>query len=165
MRRVVPIAVASLVVVVLVGLGRSRGAPLEARSCTRAVMVDSLLRCDSEAPVDLAAVCGPTHPREPIAAGDAIEADVACAQGQPERDAPGWGRMPAADLRALTQPVDLNRADLAELRSLPGIGPKIARRIVEGRPYAEVDEVVRVRGIGPKTLERLRPRLVAPAAR
>ncbi|MCB9712512.1 MAG: helix-hairpin-helix domain-containing protein [Myxococcales bacterium] len=62
-------------------------------------------------------------------------------------------------LSALQQPVELNRASEAELTSLPRIGPVLARRIVEGRPYAEVDELLRVRGIGPATLRRLRPRV------
>jgi len=55
--------------------------------------------------------------------------------------------------------VDLNRADAVTLERLPGIGPVIARRVVSvraARPFRTVDELVRVPGIGPKTLERLR---------
>ena len=44
----------------------------------------------------------------------------------------------------------------AELEALPGIGPGIARRIVEGRPYRSVEELERVKGIGPKRLEEIR---------
>jgi len=43
--------------------------------------------------------------------------------------------------------------------ALPGIGPVLARRIVEGRPYARVEDLLKVKGIGPATLERLRPYL------
>jgi len=57
--------------------------------------------------------------------------------------------------------VSLNEASLAELESLPGIGPELARRIVEHRPYQRVEDLLKVPGIGPKTLERLRP-LVRP---
>ena len=46
---------------------------------------------------------------------------------------------------------------LFELEALPGIGPVIARRIVEGRPYRSVEELDRVRGIGKKRLEEIRP--------
>jgi len=63
------------------------------------------------------------------------------------------------DARALRdgERLDLNRATEAELELLPRIGPAMARRIVEARPFASVDELVRVRGIGARTLERLRP--------
>ncbi|MCH9685808.1 MAG: helix-hairpin-helix domain-containing protein [Deltaproteobacteria bacterium] len=68
--------------------------------------------------------------------------------------------MPAAQLAALAVPVDLNRASEEELTSLPRIGPVLARRIAQGRPYAGVDALTTVRGIGPVTLERLRSRVV-----
>lgn len=56
--------------------------------------------------------------------------------------------------------IDVNRASLAELQQLPGIGPTLAARIVEqrqARPFSEVDDLRKVRGIGPKTLENVRP--------
>lgn len=58
------------------------------------------------------------------------------------------------------QPVDLNRATEEELRRLPGIGPVLAGRIMEARraeAFRRVDDLRRVRGIGAKTLEKLRP--------
>ena len=46
---------------------------------------------------------------------------------------------------------------------LPGIGPTLAKRIVESRqaagPFADQDDLRRVRGIGPKTMEQIRPYL------
>ncbi|MCI0463136.1 MAG: helix-hairpin-helix domain-containing protein [Gemmataceae bacterium] len=56
--------------------------------------------------------------------------------------------------------IDVNRAPLAELQRLPGIGPKMSQRIVDERAkrlFATVAELRRVSGIGPKTLEKLRP--------
>lgn len=56
--------------------------------------------------------------------------------------------------------VDLNRADTMALQALPGVGPALARRIVAARREASfraVDDLDRVKGIGPATLERLRP--------
>lgn len=57
--------------------------------------------------------------------------------------------------------IDLNIASAAELEALPRIGPSLARRIVEDRqthgPFRSVDELDRVKGIGPRTMELLRP--------
>jgi competence protein ComEA len=59
--------------------------------------------------------------------------------------------------------VHLNSATQAELESLPGIGPAKARAILEFREtnggFKSVDELVKVKGIGPKTMEALRPRV------
>jgi competence ComEA-like helix-hairpin-helix protein len=59
--------------------------------------------------------------------------------------------------------VDINKAQWPELATLPGVGRKLAERIVESRqengPFADLDELRRVRGIGPRTLESLRPYL------
>jgi len=56
--------------------------------------------------------------------------------------------------------VDLNTADERTLESLPGVGPVTASTIVAHRgdhgPFATVDALVAVRGIGPATLEELR---------
>ncbi len=57
--------------------------------------------------------------------------------------------------------LDLNRATQEDLILLPGIGPKRAKQIVESReakgPYSEPGDLVRIRGIGEKTVERIRP--------
>lgn len=52
--------------------------------------------------------------------------------------------------------VNVNTASHKELESLPGIGPVFAKRIVELRPYGTVDDLIKVRGIGPSTLEQIR---------
>jgi competence protein ComEA len=46
--------------------------------------------------------------------------------------------------RRAGRPTDLNQATHTELEALPGIGPVIARRIVEGRPYRSVSKLERV---------------------
>lgn len=65
--------------------------------------------------------------------------------------------------------VDINQAEWAELSLLPGIGESLARRIVASRetegPFRDHEALRRVRGIGPKTIEAIRPYLVPlPAA-
>lgn len=58
-------------------------------------------------------------------------------------------------------PVNVNTADAEQLDALPGIGPATAAAIVADRdangPFATVDDLSRVRGIGPAKLEQLRP--------
>lgn len=56
--------------------------------------------------------------------------------------------------------VNLNRAEAAELEKLPGIGPRLAERIVQrrhARPFASVEELLEIQGIGEKNFEILRP--------
>lgn len=70
---------------------------------------------------------------------------------------------PRAGGRRVRAPVDVNRADAEGLRSLPGVGPAIADRIVAERReqmFESVEDLERVRGIGPATVERLRPLVV-----
>jgi beta-lactamase superfamily II metal-dependent hydrolase len=57
--------------------------------------------------------------------------------------------------------LNVNTASQAELEALPGIGPVLARRIVEGRPYRSVEELERVEGIGKKRLGKIRPLVTA----
>jgi len=57
--------------------------------------------------------------------------------------------------------IDPNSAEWPEWAQLPEIGETLARRIVESRqqqgPFQDVEDLRRVRGIGPRTLEKIRP--------
>ena len=68
----------------------------------------------------------------------------------------------AEPLRATFQ-TDINSADWTELMQLPEIGEVLAKGIVESREqngrFTSHDDLDRVRGIGPKTLEKIRPYL------
>lgn len=59
--------------------------------------------------------------------------------------------------------VYVNRASVAHFDSLPGIGPVLAKRIVDFRsangPFVDIAEIQKVPGIGTKTFERIKTRL------
>ena len=61
-------------------------------------------------------------------------------------------------------PINLNTATADQLEAIPGIGPVLAQRIIEYRQtrgrFQSVDELLEVRGIGPKRLESMRPYVV-----
>jgi len=56
--------------------------------------------------------------------------------------------------------LNLNTATEKELQSINGIGPVLSERIIAGRPYRTVDDLLKVKGIGPKKLEKIRPYFV-----
>ena len=60
--------------------------------------------------------------------------------------------------------VDVNQADWPELALMPGVGETLAKRIVSDReangPFQDHSDLRRVRGIGPKTLDGMKPYLV-----
>ncbi len=57
--------------------------------------------------------------------------------------------------------IDVNTATAAQLELLPGIGPSRAAAIIESRqtagPFRTVEDLARVHGIGPATVEGVRP--------
>jgi len=59
--------------------------------------------------------------------------------------------------------IDLNKATEMELTKVRGIGPALAKRIVDFRkengPFGKVDDILKVRGIGEKSLAKLKPYL------
>ncbi len=56
-----------------------------------------------------------------------------------------------------------NSADEEQLRQLPGVGPQLAGRIVEGRPYQSADDLRQVPGLGDSVLDDIKPFLTFDA--
>lgn len=55
--------------------------------------------------------------------------------------------------------VNVNAATEAQLEAVPGVGPYFAKAIIAGRPYQKLEDIQRVKGIGPKTYAKLAPYL------
>jgi competence protein ComEA len=63
-------------------------------------------------------------------------------------------------------PVPLNAASAADLAAVPGLGSRLAGEVVADRerrgPFRTVDDLLRVKGVGPARLAQARPHLTAP---
>jgi competence protein ComEA len=68
---------------------------------------------------------------------------------------------PAAAVASEARPVDINTAASEALQSVPGIGKSLAQRIIAFREkngaFQSVDDLLKVQGIGEKSLQKLRP--------
>ena len=98
-------------------------------------------------------------PAEPLLADRPSIADSLLAAGESAVEERERRSRPLAE----SETIDPNVAAAAELDRLPGVGPSKALRIVREReengPFASVEELARVSGIGPGSVERLRPYL------
>lgn len=63
-----------------------------------------------------------------------------------------------------TQSLNVNTAGVDELATLPGVGPALAKRIIEYRtangPFSKPEDLLAVKGIGAKLLAKIKDRLV-----
>lgn len=80
----------------------------------------------------------------------------------------GAARVGAPSARRPEAKLDLNRATMAEFERLPGIGPVLAKTLWENRerhgPFRTVEDLKRVKGIGAKRLELVRPLVTVHAS-
>ena len=64
---------------------------------------------------------------------------------------------------ASTEKVNLNTATVEQLQTLPGVGPSIAKRILDHRTkngkFNKIDEILNVKGIGEKKFQKMKDRL------
>ncbi len=72
----------------------------------------------------------------------------------------GQGKMNRRNPGPLKYRYDLNTASKKELMSIKGIGPVLAARIIDNRPYITADDLLSVKGIGPAMLEKICPYIV-----
>jgi competence protein ComEA len=81
----------------------------------------------------------------------------------PHASAQSASRSSAKTSTATTSIVNINTASAAELDALPGIGAKMAERIVEYRqkngPFKKVEDLMNVRGVGEKNFLKLKPQI------
>lgn len=99
-------------------------------------------------------------------AGGADAASNAAADGDGTADGGGTAGGESSDAAGgapgAAEKIDLNTADAAALETLPGVGPVTAEAIIAHRqtqPFASVDDLLLVKGIGPKTFESLKDRV------
>jgi competence protein ComEA len=63
-----------------------------------------------------------------------------------------------------SEKVNLNSATAEQLQALPGIGPGIAKSIIDHRTkvgkFSRVEEIINVKGIGEKKFQKIKDRLV-----
>jgi len=57
--------------------------------------------------------------------------------------------------------ININTASLNELEKIIEIGPVLAQRIIDSRPFSSIDDLIRVKGIGNKTLEKIKNQSLA----
>jgi competence protein ComEA len=109
---------------------------------------------------------GPVEPPAELDLQDASPPPIVALDAVPQPTPPVTQPMSVTPPTLLRDPttvkaqLDLNQATLHEFDQLPGIGPALAQRIVEHRRshgrFTTVDDLLLVKGIGPKTLERFR---------
>lgn len=115
--------------------GDGKGSPPEAREALAAQ--DAAFAARSMSPATEASTALET-------AGSAVDETAAMTEGS--QNAPSI--------------VDINAANGSMLETLPGIGPSTAQKIIEHRkangPFARIEDLMLIKGIGPKKFEKIR---------
>jgi competence protein ComEA len=104
--------------------------------------------------------------RSPIATALVLAVALAALAAAPVKAAaPAAPRAASSEAR----PIDLNTADSTALESVPGIGKSLSQRILAFRdkngPFQSVDDLLKVQGVGEKSIQKLRPYLTVSKAK
>jgi len=102
--------------------------------------------------------------RVPTDAAYPAEEDQPQAEAAPGQETSASKRPPAKLAPLFFKPIPINKADEELLITIPGIGPVLAKRIIEFRGQhgriTAIEELDEVKGIGPAKLEKLKAHLV-----
>ncbi len=98
-----------------------------------------------------------------VTVGAAPTAVTPKSPGQKPAAAPAKAGVTKTPAPAPAAMVDLNTADQKTLEALPGIGPALAKKIIDGRPYQSVDELSRVKGLSKSKLAALKDKVMVGA--
>ena len=126
--------------------GKTRPAPDGTPSQT---VIQELQDMRSVAMLNRAGIWGETDPR--------LLSDMHKRQREKDRERKAFRAKLKPKRTSCDEPLDLNTASQEQFQQLHGIGPVKAAKIFAGKPYESVEDLLKIPGIGPKTLEKIRP--------
>jgi len=88
-------------------------------------------------------------------------ASVSPILAQQPKTAPPPAKSDKTSTATKNEPLDINSASADELKTIPGIGDAYAKKIVEGRPYARKDDLVKKKIVPQGTYDKIKDQVVA----
>ncbi len=126
--------------------GKKRSAP---NGTPRETVLDELQDMRSVAMLNRAGIWGKTDPL--------LLSKMHERQREKDRERKAFRQKLKAKRTSCDNPIDLNTASTGQFQQLQGIGPVKAAKIAAGKPYHSVEDLLKIPGIGKKTLEKIRP--------